>query len=406
MRARCGWHHAASGALCGGILSLFSHAACAQEGTLPASPPSVVHEFPKILDITVVADERLVSTFQERVGSWFSDGTEVRLTVTSEVDERRLLDTNPTQVRAWIVPLSSERALLTLSSVTPPAPPRHLVREVRLQHGLDELGLERLASVTHSAFVALSEGVEGVAREQAELELSQAGVIASAAARPSEPAMPLAALPGVPPAPPPASVRAAPRVERATVAPVPPHTWLLVSGGYGVRLRGPEDTAQGPNLALGAQFGSAHTAIDLQLSAQYLFRTKFDAAPFEASVQTSALRGAAGIERQLARSFVGQALFGLGVDIARVSASAASSSADNVRLAPRANGSQWRGVAELTFGVLARGALIDWGLYAQAIFALEDVRYSARASTGETLLVRAWAVQPALGIQGRFRSAL
>ena len=205
------WRSMACSALCAVALCSFSLAAAAQSDPTRAAAPAVNRDFPKKLTITVVADEHLLSTFQERVSSWFNDGTEVRVTATSQVDEQELLASSPTEVRAWIVPLSDERALLTFSSVSPPAAPRHLVREVRLQQGFDELGLERLASITHSAFVALSEGVEGVEREQAERELGAAGVPTPSATAPNEAAVAAASVASPPPVPVPMADIPAPR---------------------------------------------------------------------------------------------------------------------------------------------------------------------------------------------------
>jgi len=357
-------------------------------------------EFPKRLRITVVADEHVLGTFQERVSSWFSDGTEVQVTVTSEVDEAQLLASSPSEVRAWIVPLSAERALLTFSSVTPPALPRHLVREVRLHEGFDELGLERLASVTHSAFVALREGVEGVERAQAERELGAVGVSAGSVATPSASATPQPTPAATTPAVPSAKPNPAP-IDRVAE----PSAWLLVAAGYGMRLRGPEGVGHGPSLGLGLQLRKGRTLFDFQLSGQYLFRTEFAAAPFAASVQTTALRVQLGGEPQLRSSLYAQALLGIGTDLARISASTADGSTGNTR--PREDGTQWRGVGELTLGILRRGELLDVGLYAHVDFVFGDIHYSAATSNGdEALLVSPWRVQPALSLQGRFRSAL
>jgi len=399
------WQSNARSALCGVAIASFSFAVAAQTGPSPTASPTAIPDFPKRLAITVVADERLLSTFQQRVSSWFSDGTEVRVTVTSEVDQAQLLASSPTEVRAWIVALSADHALLTFSSVTPPAPPRHLVREVPLREGFDELGLERLASVTHSAFVALSEGVEGVEREQAERELGAAGVAVGSPTPPIESATPAALPPPAPPVPVPKPDVPPSTVSRAAIRAAEPLAWLLVAAGYGVRLRGAEGVGQGPTLALGVQLRSARTAFDVQLSGHYLFRTEFQAAPFNASVQTTALRAQVGIEPRLRSSFFWQALLGLGADVARISASAASSSAENILIRPHGNGTQWRGAGELTLGVLRRGELLDLAVCAQAIFSFEDVRYGAKTGDGEALLARPWLVQPALSIQGRFRSA-
>jgi len=384
---------------------LTAPALAAEPDPAPASA-ATRRDFPKRLLITVVADERFLSTFQQRVSSWFSDGTEVRVTVTSEVDERGLLASSPTEVRAWIVPLSAERALVTFSSVDPPAPARHLVREVPLRAGFDEVGLERLASVTHSAFVALSEGVEGVEREQAERELGAAGVAASSVVAssesppPAQPAQPAPSTPAVPPARP-----DVPPVRRSTIGAAESPTSLLVSAGYGLRIRGPEGVGHGPSLALGVQLRSPRTAFALQLSGQYLFRSEFEAAPFSASVQTTALRVQVGVEPGRRSTFSGQVWLGLGADLARIS-SAASTSEANAGIQPREDGTHWRGAGELTLGIIRHGELLDVGVYAQAVFMFTEVRYDATTSVGEVLLLKPWPVQPALSIQGRFRSAL
>jgi hypothetical protein len=350
------------------------------------------------LIITVVADERLLSTFQQRVSSWFSDGTEVRVAASSEMDEQGLLASSPTEVMAWIVPLSEERALLTFSSVRPPAAPRHLVREVRLRQGFDELGLERLASVIHSGFVALSEGVEGVEREQAERELGAAGVVPRASAPRNEAPVPAPIAAASPPAKGPATEHGS--ATRATQ----PAASLLIAAGYGVRFRGVEGTGHGPSLALGMQLSRARIAYDLLLSGQYLFRSEFEANPFMASVQTTALRVQVGVEPRLWASVFGQGMLGLGADLARISASAPSS--NEQELVPHASGAQWRGAGELSLGVLRRGELLDVGVYAQASFMFEAVRYNATTGESEALLAEPWRVQPALSIQGRFRGAL
>jgi len=352
------------------------------------------------LAITVVADQHPLATLQQRVSSWFTDGTQVTVAVTSEVDEERLLASTPSEVRVWILPLRPERALVTFSSVTPQTPARHLVREVRLRNGLDDLGLERLASVIHSAFVALRDGADGVERAQAERELGEAGVTPGSKRAPVELAARMVEPRPVPVAPSQSSeIRRAPALARET--PI----WLLLGAGYGGRLRGPESLGHGPSLALGLQLPSKRAAIDLLVSGQFLFRSAFEAELFEASVQTTALRFQFGIEPALGSSFFAQALVGAGADIAQVHASSLPTSGTAHRL-PHSTGTQLRSAGELTLGVLRRGELLDLGVYAQLNFLLEDVHYSATTDTGEQRLVTPWPIQPGLFLQGRFRSAL
>lgn len=406
----------ARAALSASLLFAFAWPSLAIADTVTATSEAEVSAvFPKRLAITIVGDARLLSTFRQRVSSWFSDGTEVVVTITPEVDQSQLLAANPEQVTAWIVPLSSGDALLSVSCVSPPATPRHLVREVRLHSGFDELGLERLASVIHSAFVALSQGVDGVEREQAERELGAAGVAVGSFAAPSEAAPAAVTAPTAPTAP---TTTPAPTSPLTVVAPafspreraeVREHNAaraaLLVAVGYGVRLRGAEGVGHGPSLILGVQLPGARTAFDLQLSAQYLFRSAFEAAPFSAAVQTSVLRAHVGIEPPLTRSLFGQVLLGLGADIAHISAHE-SSSAGDVLVAPHASGTQVRSMGELSLGIVHRGQLLDVALVAQAIFSFQEVQYSATTTEGDAVLLEPWAVQPALSLQGRFREAL
>lgn len=416
-RAACGpsFRRATASALC--LIAIASPAPVIADAINQTNvdDPSAIRDFPKRLAITVVADERLLSTFQQRVSSWFNDGTEVLVTITSEVDQKQLLTSSPVEVRAWIVPLSSGDALLSFSCVSPPSAPRHLVREVRLRSGFDELGLERLASVIHSAFVALSQGVEGVEREQAERELGAVGVAVGTFALPSEPlpaassTLPSPAPPLVQAPPAPATPVVAPSaassdraVNRATARSIA----VLVAAGYGVRLRGAEGVGHGPSLVVGLQLPGARTAFDLQLSGQYLFSSEFEAAPFSASVQTSALRVQVGIEPRFKPSLFGQVLLGVGADIAQISARASSSSGGAFLLAPHANGTQVRSMGELSLGVIRHGNVLDVGIIAQANFSFQEVHYSANTSDGDALLVKPWAIQPALSLQGRFRNAL
>jgi hypothetical protein len=410
MRRREGgcWRAILRGAGAGLVICSFSVAAQAQSDAAPAAAPDGSAQVPRRLTITVVGDRAALGTFEHRVSSWFSDGTEVSVVVADTVDQEQLLASSPAEVRAFIVPLSAERALLTFSLVAPPAPPRHLVREVRLREGFDELGLERLASVTHSAFVALSEGSEGVEREQAERDLGAAVVAARGPTPASQPPAPVTPVPRPLPRSPPLAPKSATETLHgpATREAAPPPRQLVLVAGYGVRLRGGEGIGQGPRLALGVQARGPRAAISLQLSGHYLFRSRFEAEPFRASVQTTALRFQLGIERQLRASLALQGLLGLGVDVARIAASVASSIDASPRARPRSEGTQWRAGGELGFGALRRGELFDIGIFVYAHFAFEDVRYNAATQEGDVLLVRPWLVQPALSIEGRFRSAL
>ncbi len=373
-----------------------AHAESAPE---PEAPHEASGEFPTQLAINVVANEGLLSTFEQRVSSWFTDGTSVSVTVTSEADLNQLLASDPSEVRAWVVPLSAELALVTFSCVTPHSQPRHLVREVRLRNGFDELGQERLASIVHGAFIALREGSDGFERADAERALGEVGigsgvhaalVTPAPSARQTAPASPERSTP------------------KGAARPAEPARWLLLAAGYGGKLRGPgEGIGHGPSVALGVQWTTPRLAIDLLLSGQFLFRSQFEAERFDASTQVSALRAHLGIEPALGSGAWAQVLLGAGADIARVrSSSTLKSSSDALETTVRESGVQWRAVGQLDVGVLRRWQRLDVGVYAQLTLLLEDVHYSVSTDQGERRLVTPWPVQLGLLLQGRFRSAL
>ena len=375
--------------------------------TLATRPP------PARLSIAVVTPETSLPTFEQRVSSWFTDGTQVSVRLEPVLDQERLLASAPGEVSVWVVPLAPDRALVTFSSTIEQGPPpgplpaRHLVREVRLRNGLDDLGMERLASVIHSAFVALREGAEGFEREQAERELAAAGLLPTASNPSQTEPFPPPQPPPVSPAPslePRPSDSAGPPPVASGAASKPGASWL-VAAGYGGRARGSEGLAHGPSLTLGAQLPGVLSPIDLLLSGQFLFRSTFEAGSLDASVQTSVLRAQAGLEPRLSRSLRGLLLIGAGVDAAQIRSSVGASlaSEETARIEPRRAGTQWRGAGQVVMGLWWSSGLLDLGLSTELTFLLGDVHYSLSAKGREQRLATPWLVQPGLSVQARFR---
>lgn len=349
------------------------------------------------LTITVVTAESGVPTLRERVGSWFSDGTEVEVGVAAALPSEDLFAAAPGELQVWVVQLSAERALVMFSNAAGRDGARYLLREVRLVSGLDELGLERLASVIHTASLALRAGIEGAERPAVEKELIEAGLLpnsapaapAPAPVEPSAPApAPLLALDGPP--------------TRALTAP-PGRISFLLAAGYAARARGAEQLGHGPLLALGLQLPRSRARFLAQVSAHLLFRSEFDAGAFRASVQTNALRLHVGAEPTLAQRLRLQVLLGGGADLAQVRALAVGSPSGQ-ELTVRAPGSQWRLALEPSVGVWWQGKLVDVGASAHATLLLGDVHYSLATADGSERLVTPWPVQPGLSLQARFRS--
>jgi len=369
------------------LAAMPAHAAPPDTGLderLPRPSPA-----PTRLVITVVTGEPALPTFEQRVSSWFSDGTQVTVSLARAVAPELLLATPPGEVRVYVVPRGTTRALVTFA--TPDAASsRHLLRDVHLRDGFDEIGLERLASVIHTACLALREGVEGAGRAAAERELVEVGLIEPKIATPA-PAL-------VPSLPSRAETAPPPRAPRGLA-------WLI-GAQYGARARGGEGWGQGPGALLGLQLPSARGAIDVLLSAQVLLPSAFDAGPLRVSLQTTALRAELGIEPALSGTVFLQAVLGGGVDVARIRPSERSVSGQQLRVDAREPGSQWRGVGELALGVFERTGPFELGVVARCSFLLGDVHYTLVRSSDDERLVTPWPVQPSLALQARFGGPL
>jgi hypothetical protein len=391
-----GWRCCALGVLVS-ALAVAAHAG-AQSAEPPAEStrPASVAPGPGSLSVTVITSAASVPTLRERVSSWFNDGTQVSVDVASELSPERIFTVGAREVKVWVVLPSAERALVIFSAAPGEQTARYLLRDVRLLNGLDELGLERLASVIHSAFVALREGIEGSERPQVEKELIDAGLLPSATSQDrSQPA------PAVPTSAGPTETSPAAPPHDATAR--GPGAAILLAAGYGLRLRGAEGLGHGPLLSAGMQLPGSGGALDALISAHVMFRSGFDAGGLAASVRTSAFRAHVGFEPSLSSRVKLQALLGAGADLAQISARVAAGSSGE-QLKPRDAGSQWRAALELSLDLWWQLGRVELGAGAGASLLLGDVHYSLRADGIEQRLVAPWPVQPSLSLQARFRN--
>lgn len=398
-------------------LSLFSlallsnapgHAAEAESPSeAPVLEPSSTRA-PRIAITAVSSESAALETLSQRVKSWFTNGADVSVRVTSAASHEELLESNADELRVWVVPVSRERVLVTFSSAHHAETARHLVRAVELRDGLDELGLERLASVIHSASVALDEGLLGLEREHALRALSESGLLSSTAragTAPSSPELHQASpsssrAPSAPPA------RERPRDERG--APRDRSTTFLLSGGYGVRLRGREGLGQGPSIGVGVQWPFQSLLLDVLVDAQFLLPSSFAARGLDVSVQTTPLRARLAVESRPQASFAGVGSLGLGADFARIHAGSEDGLdvESEALIISRPRGSQWRASGDLSVGVLWCTPGLDLGLHLQLGVLFTDVSYVIETAQGSMNVAKPWDVQPGLTLQGRIRSPL
>lgn len=387
-------------------LGVAGHANAQAAATLPSSEASTDADAQSPrgipLSITLVTHDPEIPTFRERVSSWFSDGTRVSVGTAPELAPAGVFAVNPREMKVWVVLLSAERALVMFSVAADADPARYLLREVRLVSGFDELGLERLAAVIHSAVVALREGLEGFERPQVEKELVAAGLLPTPVSDlPSAAPLHSAPLAQAGPQPPTKAAFSGDAGSTASVA--GNHASAVFFAGYASRLRGAEGLGHGPLLGAGARLPGAPAAFVALVSAHWMLESDFEVGGLAASVRTTALRAHAGLEPSLSSRVKLQALLGAGADLAQIDSRVAASSPDD-QLRAREAGSQWRGALELTLGLWWRTRSIDWGATAYTTFLLGDVHYSVAAAGAERRLATPWPVEPGLALQMRFRS--
>ena len=388
----------------------------ARTGPAPAPTPdpsgersAPVAPFPRRLTVVLVTQGPPPLTLRERITSWFDPDTDVRMSVAPATDRQQMLTVPVAQEAAlWVVQLSPDQALVTFSVAHAAEGSRHLVREVHLEHGLDDLGLERLAYVIHSGVVALGEGAVGTERAIAERHLDRAGV-------PPSPAPPAEPPPWTtPPEGPPDLVPKPPTVllpaERYDLGPAldPPvdrgRVALTLAGGYHARFRGPEGIGQGPHVELGVlQTGTAN-AVFAALVGQLALPGAFESNELEVELQTGNLRLNVGLERRLTAQWIGALAAGAGGEIARIRPlGRAGGDDEDTTFIPRSAGTQVRPAVGMTAGISYRSSVLDLGLFPGVTFLVSDVHYAVATGTEQRRVLSAQRVQPGVSLRLRFR---
>ncbi len=122
-------------------------------------------------------------TLGSRVTSWF-DRTNFHVTTSNtpnlEVD-RVLRPRSGVALEAWVILLDEKRARLYFTFAEPQEGRTvYLLRDLRLEHGLDEIGAEHIAEVLHLSVLALVEGHAESRREELEDTLARDASMLSA----------------------------------------------------------------------------------------------------------------------------------------------------------------------------------------------------------------------------------
>ena len=246
---------------------------------------------PPRVTIKLVGDAGEAAALEERVLSWFrQQGTLTESRRQSTLDPQSFFSPQEPGVQIWIVLQlpASVRLLFAVQDEEQNAP-RYLVRDVALDSGLDEIGLEQVAQVVNLSTMALWAGNLGGSRQEVETELGvQSTPTPAPAPSPTTATTPL--LEHTPTEP--FDAGSSPKEPR------PDQRGPLDIGfEYAARWAGPEGVLQGPGATLGVLFLRRSFELGARLHAQLFLPREV-----EHSGITLRLRGAT---------------FGLGVSLAQ-----------------------------------------------------------------------------------------
>ncbi|MGC4087241.1 MAG: hypothetical protein QM756_04915 [Polyangiaceae bacterium] len=143
------------------------------------------------LEVVLVAEAGADPTLASRISSWFDrDRVDVRVRQEATLDSAAIL--RPplrANLYVWVALDGAQARLYFTRSAPSDASVSYLMRELVIEHGLDEIGAERLSEVLHLSALALLDGVASSPRE--ELERSLGAPNASTALPPPSKSAPL-----------------------------------------------------------------------------------------------------------------------------------------------------------------------------------------------------------------------
>lgn len=192
---------------------------------------------PARVRIALVGDADGLTALEARIESWFRPQlTELIVTREKALAANDVLSpADESLVGVWVVPRSATSVRLFFTVVAKPGSvPRYLVRDVNLDGGLDELGMEQITQMIYLSTSALWAGLVESPRSEVEEQL------APEPPAPSEPMAPLA---------PPAEEQPTPRA--APPSATSPALHVSLGFEYFARFAGNEGVTHGPAALLG-----------------------------------------------------------------------------------------------------------------------------------------------------------
>jgi len=314
------------------------------------------HSLPRV-DVSVVESACDASDLQTKVGSWFA-GSKTTVSTHSErkLDPDSVLAPSPLQgVRLWIAARNSTTVALYFAvQPEPGVVPRFLVRDIALDHGFDELGMEQLAQVIFLSSLALWSGQLQSPKSQLEERLSIAAPAAQA-------------------------------------VPSRSFGWALHSEmGYGIRLQGREGIAQGLLGALRVVRGAGDLECGGRLAVQLFFPRRQYSDPVALDLRGYSLHAAAWLSQRGANGLSLTAEFGPGLDVIRYAVNSVADSS----VQPRPAHWEIRPIAWLAAGIEGAVSRVRLGLSGSLAIQLYRTHYDIVDAGQRTKLLTPWLIQP------------
>jgi len=277
---------------------------------------------------------------------------------------------------------------------------KFLWRSVELPSGLDEVGIEQLVQVIHLSSLALWEGsvetpreqvAENLARERGAILPDPPPIGPTAFERETPVNAPTAVTPYQPPAPPwrpPPLVRithASVLVQDGEFAPV-------LGIGYLIRWRGPEQTAVGPEMMLGANFWFGRYALGVRATWQSLSTQEIALTPVQFDVSGNSFRLGGHATCKMARSIELTTELGGGLDIIRYRTLRTT----DPQLEPEVEPHDLRPFIYFGAGAQRRIGPFRLGISTVLVAQILHTRYGVANSDSFTSYMTPWRVQPGL----------
>jgi len=341
---------------------------------------NVAPSLPRV-DIAVVQNACDAMALQTKTLSWFV-GSVTLVSARQEpgLDAGAVLAQSPVAgVRVWIVARTATTVWLYFAVQPEPGRvPRYLVRDIELDRGFDELGMEQVAQVVYLSSMALWTGQLQSTRSQLEDRLSATFLLP-------------------PPSTPGPRWSAMPTAVAAKSGPAPNKAWQGRSGwmlhselAYGLRLQGREGIAQGPLGALRFLHASGDLELGGRLSVQFLLPHRQQSDPVVLDLRGYSIRAAPWLSFRKASDLSVTAELGPGMDVVRYSV---KSTADpSLQPVP----SQWevRPIAWLAIGIESGSSRIRFGLEASLSVQLLRTHYDLVDGSQHIELLAPWIIQP------------